>query len=939
MSDYRENNDDIMNEGIDAVEEQTGESGAAMQSPEEEARLAKAQALAEEKAAKAQAAAEKKAAKAQAAAEKKAAKAQAAAEKKAAKAQAAAEKKAAKEQAELAKKAAKEQDVNEAQDGPVGPEAEAAVSEAPAAEAAVSEAPVAEDAVSEAPAAEAAVSEAPAAEAVVSEAPGEEALSEEGEAEKPVKEKKPFDLKGTCKKVLCAVGGFFTMVGRAIVKGYRKIRKIEDVNGYDLSNPSGGRKSRQLRRYTKIRWKLMAAFVLPVILIVVVGLVSYNMASETVISKCNLSVSSTMSATDKYLKLMLTSVKNKAATLSTDADVTNYYYNLYDRNITDPTTKKAYNTTYNSMGGYIKQTDYLEDYYILCNQGRPTFSYKKTEAQTRTATPEMFMPYWNTEEAKPFAEGKSAFWTLSHPFIDETFWGEPDSYCMTFVRLMKNKDGIIAFDIKKDSMHSTLGGTGLGDGSIVGLVFNDHEELNVSQSLDKEGNIVAGEIMNDVVFNDPNLSEYVMNAELDGVTTEISYDGDTYLFYRSALGDSDIILCALVPEENLASELTTIRIITFVFVLVGAAVALGTGMLISSGIARTLKRACINLAKVADGDLSQEFVTERTDEIGQLTDTIDKTVLGIHSIVEDVTRFSEEVNTSSARVAKTSKRLVSSMKVVSGSLGDVYSQVQGQAVDTDTSAEKMAILSRRIDAINDNTRQIDATVDRTVDISEKGRKTIASLNEQNSRTTDNINHLVTDIDSVVKKAMGISKITETMNEIAEQTNLLSLNASIEAARAGEQGRGFSVVAEEIHKLADESIKAGEQINMIIAEINESTQNAVSSAKMTNKLVADQSRILIETNSVFGQINDCIDEMANQLELIMRQLHEMTSDKDAVSSSIKNIVDVAARVSEATKDLGTQVEDQVRMMEILAEKTAGLSTQATELNQNMESFIL
>ena len=923
MSDYREDNVDIMNEGIDTIAEQAGEPAAVTPDPEEEARLAKEQAAAEKKAAKAQAAAEKKAAKAQADAEKKAARAQVAAEKKAAKAQAAAEKKAAKEQA-AAEKAAKEQAAAEAQEvsdtSEAIPETEAPMTDAPAAETVVSDAPA---------------TEAPVTEATEDEVPSGEVVSEEA----PAKEKKPFDFPGTCKKVLFAVGGFFAMVGRKIVKTYRKIRKIEDVNGYDLSNPSGGRKSRQLRRYTKIRWKLMAAFVLPVILIVVVGLVSYNMASDTVISKCNLSVSSTMSATDKYLKLMLTSVKNKAATLSTDADVTNYYYNLYDRNITDPTTKKAYNTTYNSMGGYIKQTDYLEDYYILCNQGRPTFSYKKTEAQTRTATPEMFMPYWDTEEAKPFAEGKSAFWTLSHPFIDETFWGEPDTYCMTFVRLMKNKDGIIAFDIKKDSMHSTLGGTGLGDGSIVGLVFNDHEELNVSQSLDSDGNIIAGEIMNDVVFNDPELAEYVMNDELDGVTTEISYDGDTYLFYRSALGDSDIILCALVPEENLASELTTIRIITFVFVLVGAAVALGTGMLISSGIARTLKRACINLAKVADGDLSQEFVTERTDEIGQLTDTIDKTVLGIHSIVEDVTRFSEEVNTSSARVAKTSKRLVSSMKVVSGSLGDVYSQVQGQAVDTDTSAEKMAVLARRIDAINDNTRQIDATVDRTVDISEKGRKTIASLNEQNSRTTDNINHLVTDIDSVVKKAMGISKITETMNDIAEQTNLLSLNASIEAARAGEQGRGFSVVAEEIHKLADESIKAGEQINVIIAEINESTQNAVNSAKMTNKLVADQSRILIETNSVFGQINDCIDEMANQLELIMGQLHEMTSDKDAVSSSIKNIVDVAARVSEATKDLGTQVEDQVRMMEILADKTAGLSTQATELNQNMESFIL
>ncbi|MCR5829457.1 MAG: methyl-accepting chemotaxis protein [Lachnospiraceae bacterium] len=922
MGDNRNDSGNIIYDGIDPIEDRNipdevteSESGDFEYASEGESFVEEEPVSPEE-----DKAALEKAAKEQTKLEKKAAKEQAALEKKAAKEQARLEKKAAKEKKALEKKAAKEalgEDV-------VVAEAEEAAESF-------------EDAAMDAEVAAESFEDAAADVEEVAES-FENATADAEEAADAV-EKKSASFKETCKKVLCAVGGFFAGIGRGIASLYRKIRGIEDISGYDLDGSSPGRKSRQLRRYTKIRWKLMAAFILPVILIVVVGLVSYNMASETVISKCNLSVSSTMSATDKYLKLMLSSVKNKAATLSTDADVTNYYYNLFDRNITDPTTKKAYNATYNSMGGYIKQTDYLEDYYILCNQGRPTFSYKKTEAQTRTADPAMFLPYWDTEEAKPFADGKSAFWTLSHPFIDETFWGEPDTYCMTFVRLMKNKDGIIAFDIKKDSMHSTLGGTGLGDGSIVGLVFNDHEELNVSQSLDENGNIVAGEIMNDVMFNAPELSEYVMNEELDGITTEISYDGDTYLFYRSGLGDSDIVLCALVPEENLASELTTIRFITILFVLIGAAIALGTGLLISSGIAGTLKKTCTNLSKVADGDLSQTFETTRTDEIGQLTDTIDKTVLGIHSIVEEVTRFSEDVNMSSARVAKTTNRLVSSMKMVSGSLGDVYSQVQSQAVDTDTSADKMAILSKRIDAINDNTRQIDATVDKTVDISEKGRKTIASLNEQNNITTDNINHLVADIDGVVKKAMGISKITETMNEIAEQTNLLSLNASIEAARAGEQGRGFSVVAEEIHKLADESIKAGDQINKIIGEINESTQNAVNSAKMTNKLVSDQSRILIETNSVFSQINDCIDEMANQLESIMRQLHEMTGDKNAVSSSIENIVAVAAKVSEATKDLGAQVEDQVRMMEQLAEKTAGLSTQASELNQNMESFIL
>jgi methyl-accepting chemotaxis protein len=101
---------------------------------------------------------------------------------------------------------------------------------------------------------------------------------------------------------------------------------------------------------------------------------------------------------------------------------------------------------------------------------------------------------------------------------------------------------------------------------------------------------------------------------------------------------------------------------------------------------------------------------------------------------------------------------------------------------------------------------------------------LVSARTRDIRTT--VSESTETIEQLNQSTKAIGNIVSVIQAIAAQTNLLALNAAIEAARAGEAGLGFAVVADEVRNLAARTSQSTNEIEEMIATVQQQATNAV-----------------------------------------------------------------------------------------------------------------
>lgn len=676
-----------------------------------------------------------------------------------------------------------------------------------------------------------------------------------------------------------------------------------------------------MKKLQSIRYKLIAGFILPVVLIIILGVMSYTTASKAVTSSFEASAQSAIQKTAEYYDLMFSGIKASANELVNDSVVQGYYSGSYETNSVEEAN--AYSDIRAKVTSVSTTNTQIKGMYIFGKSGKDIYLSANSMSGSE------YSNIKKTDEAKKIDSDRSV-WLSSHSYIDsQSNIDYGVSYGRQVIGSSKRGVGYMFVDIDKEYIVNPISSVDIGNKSMVALIAPDGgENVVIKDSEAEDGR---------VYFADKDFYTQALESENESGYSYVKYDGKSQLFIYSKAGSEGFMVCALVPRSVIVAQAGGIKFITITMIIIALIGAIIIGGIMAADIGNVIKKVIGGTDKAANGDLTATVNVHRKDEFGALAGGINNMIGNMKQLINDTKSVSGRVDESAAVVTDSVHTMLSATREITDAISGIEKGIVQQAEDSESCMKQMDELSDKINVVSDNSEKIARIAESARDIVKSGLDTIGVLNTNVHDTVGITTEVISGIEQLETATKSIGKIVNAINDIADQTNLLSLNASIEAARAGEAGRGFAVVADEIRKLADQSVESVNQIREIVEDITSGTRQTVNVARRAEDVVAVQENSLKDTVTVFNDIQSHVGELIQSLEYITSGITDIATTKADSIMSIQNISAVSQETAATAEEVTQNADKQMKAVEALNAAAEKLDRDAHELEEAIGLF--
>ncbi|AXP06920.1 methyl-accepting chemotaxis protein [Pseudomonas bijieensis] len=346
------------------------------------------------------------------------------------------------------------------------------------------------------------------------------------------------------------------------------------------------------------------------------------------------------------------------------------------------------------------------------------------------------------------------------------------------------------------------------------------------------------------------------------------------------------------------AESAQARTLQLVSTLLALLVGIIAAVIITRQITRPLRETLAVVERIASGDLSHTVIVTRRDELGVLQQGIARMGVTLRDLIsgirDGVTQIASAAEELSAVTEQTS------------------AGVNNQKVETDQVATAMHEMTATVQEVARNAEEASQAAAAADGEARAGDQVVSEAIAQIERLASEVIRSTDAMTVLQQESDKIGSVMDVIKAVAEQTNLLALNAAIEAARAGEAGRGFAVVADEVRGLAQRTQKSTEEIEGLVAGLQNGTQQVAAVMNNSRSLTDSSVALTRKAGASLENITRTVSNIQSMNQQIAAAAEQQSAVAEEISRSIINVRDVSEQTAAASEETAASSVELARL---------------------------
>ena len=306
------------------------------------------------------------------------------------------------------------------------------------------------------------------------------------------------------------------------------------------------------------------------------------------------------------------------------------------------------------------------------------------------------------------------------------------------------------------------------------------------------------------------------------------------------------------------------------------------------------------------GDLTvRATVTE--NEIGTIAGAYNTTLDSLKDIVLQVQtavgQVAQTTGSSSIAVEGLSLQSAKQLQELQQALEQIQAMIDASAITTKNAQQVESAIEQADRTVQEGDRAMNDTVDSILGI----RQTVADAVKRVKRLSDS--------------SQKISRVVNLIGSFATQTNLLALNAALEATRAGEYGKGFAVVADEVRNLSLQSSEATTEIEKLVREIQEETQEVAFAMDAGIEQVSQGTNLVNQTRDSLNAVVASTAEIRQLVKDITSAASSQTKQAESVTQVMGQVAEIANETSTGSQQISASFQELQQLAQNLQSSVA------------------